>query len=139
MKNCLVLLMLLGFSHLSFAEGISACSEDSYSSKRIEKEVPENERVTLFNADDEMVGVVHAVGDQLVALYLCGDNPGYFYADGSLKSFKFSGFSVIYNDEYDVEILGVEHEATRTKMTIHVESYGSSDYESFTDSFYFLN
>lgn len=81
---------------------VSACSADKDTTKTIKDNVPLEEQVQVTNENNELVGVFHKSEDGAIyALYLCGDNSEYFYAEGDLSTPQIQS---IYSDEYDVEI-----------------------------------
>lgn len=126
------------FSLPALASGVGSCAQDDYSSERIEEDVPANERLDVFNTSDEVVGAIHydSNSGDMVALYLCGSNTGYYYAEGNVYEGEFTSF---YNDEYDSVF---ETDVYDGKLEISVKAVYFSgdpegaDYEPFSASLY---
>lgn len=131
MKKILIgLLTLISIS--SFAEGVSSCSKDKQTSKRIEAEVPVKERRSIYNEKKELVGVLQVAGSDLVALYLCGNNSSYYYAEGTFESLLNGDSSVnIYNDEHSIEIKHTTLNTSYVVLEVYVSGGGDLDYEDF--------
>lgn len=109
---------------------VQACSADKWNQGNIEDNVPEAERLAVKNLKDEVVGAFHydpATGD-LFALYLCGSNSGYYYAEGNI----FKGeVSTIHNDEYD-SVIEAELEGTDLYLQLKTVYFtGSPEYADF--------
>ena len=122
----------------ALASDVSSCASDDYTSERINEDVPANERLDVFNTSDEVVGAIHfhqESGD-MIALYLCGSNTGYYYAEGNVYEGEFTSF---YNDEYDSVFEADEYDG---KLEISVKAVYFSgdpegaDYEPFSASLY---
>ncbi len=123
--------------NLLFAADIASCKTDNYTSERISEEIPKEERVYVYNGE-EIVGAFGVVnGNELYSLYLCGKNPGYYYADGSLQALKGGDreAAFLYNDEYEFTITQVNVVDSKTKVFFEVSSDGAMDYDDFSAYF----
>lgn len=118
---------------------VQACTEDSYVQGRIEEHVPANERLAVFNSKNQTVGAFHfdPQSGEIYALYLCGANSGYYYAEGN----AFEGSIVsINNDEYssDLEIYEDDGKAVLSIFAIYFTGDPEyADYEPFSAKLYF--
>lgn len=102
----------LGFTSVpAFASGVEACSQDSLTSEKI-AEIAPTKRVEILNAVGDVVGAFVFATDlpseELEALYLCGNNPNYYYVEAKLSDWareqnKAMEIGNIYNDEYEVK------------------------------------
>ncbi|KYG66265.1 hypothetical protein AZI86_04185 [Bdellovibrio bacteriovorus] len=125
----------------AFARGnaVEACTQDSYVQGRIEEHVPVNERLAVFNSKNQVVGAFHfdPEGGEIHALYLCGANSGYYYAEGN----GFDGSVVsLNNDEYDSDFDMDEEDGKAVLNIFAIYFTGDpeyADYEPFSAKLYF--
>ncbi len=143
-------LILIGNMAAAAPSGIDACKRDKYTSREIKKIAPEAQAI-LTNEYGELVGVFEYVAKDhnLVNLYLCGNNPGYYYVNNDSvsdwigKVGETKTIELIYNDEYSVDAKATTHfignKYAKVEMTIHVKFTGEpegADYAPFTATFY---
>ncbi len=121
------------------SKDVESCANDTYTSQRIQEDIPAADRIDIFNAQKEVVGAFGFVPESgdLYSLYLCGANSGYYYAEGNAYD---GSVSSIYNDEYDSEV-DSEALGDLTKVVLnHVTFAGEpedADYPPFSTVFFF--
>lgn len=131
-KAIFLTLFFLFTSTFAAAQGqaVQACIHDSYVQGRIEEHVPVNERLAIYNSKNENVGVFHfdPQSGEIHALYLCGDNSGYYYAEGN----AFDGsIASINNDEYDAEFELYEEDGKVDLSIFAIYFLGDPDYADY--------
>lgn len=148
LKMILPLMMVFSVgAHAESLKSVDACVNDSYVAEQI-SEVAASERLDIFNAQGDVVGaLVFRLGGPssgLAALYLCGRNSGYYYADGEIADWITSvgrevSVGSIYNDEYDVEAhaqtLKTDEKSTNLRIRMKIQFVGEpedADYQPFS-------
>ena len=151
MKVLLSIIASLVFSSgVASASGVDLCSHDNATSAKIKK-IDLKNLLILSNPNSEMVGAIEYSPEskELSALYLCGNNSGYYYIDNATTADWLDtlgnthAIGTIYNDEYEVEAtaktLYVGTKASKIEITVNVKFTGdpkAADYAPFTASFY---
>lgn len=122
-----------------YSKDVESCANDPYTQGRINEDIPAADRLTIYNANKEVVGAfgfVPETGD-LYSLYLCGANSGYYYAEGNAYN---GTVDSIYNDEYDSEVESDTVGAV-TKVTLKDVTFAGepedADYPPFSTEFFF--
>lgn len=146
----IILPLMMVFSVAAHAESlksIDVCAKDSYVAEQI-SEVAASERLDVFNAQGGVVGALvfrsGGLSGGLAALYLCGSNSGYYYADGEIADWitnvgREVSVGSIYNDEYEVEAkaqtLKKDGESANLKIQVKIQFVGEpedADYQPFS-------
>lgn len=142
MKNLILAVLFLISITTSYAQAktrmsVDSCKTDSYVTSRIQEDIPKEEQLPVFNAKNEQVGAFHysPADGTLFALYLCGFNSGYYYADGNIYK---GVIEQIHNDEY-ISSYTLEKADDLIKINIQIEFIGdleSADYPTFSTTLY---
>lgn len=132
-------LTLMASAAFAGSNAVEACTADSYVQERIEEYIPANERLAVFNSKNETVGAFHfdPQSGEIHALYLCGANSGYYYAEGN----AYDGIVVsLHNDEYDSDFDTDEEDGKAVVSIFAIYFTGDpeyADYEPFSAKLYF--
>ncbi|WP_413612191.1 hypothetical protein [Bdellovibrio sp. HCB-110] len=143
-KMILPLMMVFSVgAHAKSLKSVDACVNDSYVAEQI-REIDASERLDIFNAQGDIVGALifrsGGLSGGLAALYLCGSNSGYYYADGEIADWithigREVPIGSIYNDEYDVEAkaqtLNRDEKSTNLKIHVKAQFAGDSEYADY--------
>lgn len=132
----------------SASGGVQSCLDDDSSYHRIQEDVPEENAVTIENADAEMVGVIEftdSTKTSFQSLYLCGDNSVYYYFEGATSEIIGSRKgdlrdTLAYNDEYEVQAVfkTVSNDGKNAVLEMSVsvkwlgENEADADYPNFS-------
>lgn len=133
------ILSITSLSLTAYGSNVSTCQSDATMSQVISEELSTAEKTEVYNVDGEMVGAFQYNPDdgELMALYLCGSNPGYYYAVGNLDE---AMVSAIYNDEYEAVVSSNIMGDKVMKITIEQMSFlgesADADYESFSTTLF---
>ena len=145
MKNVICFLMVASSASFAYGSNVGPCSQDQTTAERI-AEYDKNVISVIKNARGEQVGALisqEANKEDMEALYLCGANSGYYYAEGKTADLaaKVGDKMVVgnfYNDEYEVDAESVtlkrDSKKALVQLSVSIKFTGDeadADYEAF--------